>query len=631
MGLFSLASKSVKELVDLGYPESVAKKIADGTLPMDEASREARASLMGMTDDRFLRGHSANSRPQSNEDMFMVKVEQDGDFPGSKAYGVAESYARGGEVYDEALDDYIELPGEVTPLRHNANNLFHVDVGGDDYSGALASPPGWQGQMRVGSDEIASAVKGYTHETGLQGTRFEDMVDYYDNNASDGHATDIYNVLGSRPDVDIRHADLAAFDPDYNGSNILGGSLLPIAGLLAAGQSEDADAGFVTRGGKTLLEAWHGSPHKFDRFSMDQIGTGEGAQAYGHGLYFADSEDLARGYKSKLEKGGGLSDDDTIARVLNSVDGDAEKAVAELRRRGNTSLQGETPENAKRFFQMAQKVSGGYDPRGALYRTEIDVTPESLLDWDKPLSEQSEAVRGAIDSLDPLTRGLRQYAGEERTGRDFYWGLQAPFKSRSEAESFGISKEDYWLPNDERASKMLREAGIPGLKYLDGDSRAAGEGTSNYVIFDDSLINIAERGNADPRLLAGTAAGTAGLGGAAAMMSPEDDWARRVAEYQRAPEVRAVGAPGAYASLLSAQLHNHDLGVDENMRALGIDPREDPMYDYGALLPVRTNIASGETEMAMPSFLRDMVRGLFDIAESRKSGVFRPDGLLEVL
>ena len=111
----------------------------------------------------------------------------------------------------------------------------------------------------------------------------------------------------------------------------------------------------------------------------------------------------------------------------------------------------------------------------------------------------------------------------------------------------------------------------------------------------------------------------------------DDDWARRVAEYQRAPEVRAVGAPGADASLLSAQLHNHDLGVDENMRTLGIDPREDPMYDYGALLPVRTNIASGETEMAMPTILRDMVRGLLDVAESRESGVFRPDGLLEVL
>jgi hypothetical protein len=42
------------------------------------------------------------------------------------------------------------------------------------------------------------------------------------------------------------------------------------------------------------------------------------------------------------------------------------------------------------------------------------------------------------------------------------------------------------------ATKALREAGIPGIKYLDGQSRAAGEGSRNYVLFDDSRIKIRE-------------------------------------------------------------------------------------------------------------------------------------------
>lgn len=42
--------------------------------------------------------------------------------------------------------------------------------------------------------------------------------------------------------------------------------------------------------------AWHGSPHVFDRFSTDYIGTGEGAQSYGWGLYFTDKEGIARSY-----------------------------------------------------------------------------------------------------------------------------------------------------------------------------------------------------------------------------------------------------------------------------------------------------------------------------------------------
>ena len=42
------------------------------------------------------------------------------------------------------------------------------------------------------------------------------------------------------------------------------------------------------------IVAYHGSPHSFDRFDTSKIGTGEGAQAYGHGLYFAEGEGIAR-------------------------------------------------------------------------------------------------------------------------------------------------------------------------------------------------------------------------------------------------------------------------------------------------------------------------------------------------
>ena len=67
-----------------------------------------------------------------------------------------------------------------------------------------------------------------------------------------------------------------------------------------------------------------------------------------------------------------------------------------------------------------------------------------------------------------------------------------------------------------------------------------GDGTSNYVIFDDSLINIAERGNADPRLLAGTAAGTAGL--LAAGQSEEADAGVTLRMAQGVDLDRLVGA-----------------------------------------------------------------------------------------
>ena len=44
---------------------------------------------------------------------------------------------------------------------------------------------------------------------------------------------------------------------------------------------------------------------------------------------------------------------------------------------------------------------------------------------------------------------------------------------------------------------MLRDAGIPGIRYLDGGSRGAGQGTSNYVVFDSDLTEILKR-NGEP-------------------------------------------------------------------------------------------------------------------------------------
>ena len=54
------------------------------------------------------------------------------------------------------------------------------------------------------------------------------------------------------------------------------------------------------------IRAYHGSPYDFDRFDMSKIGTGEGAQAYGHGLYFAENPAVAR-MSQRLPQGDSLS------------------------------------------------------------------------------------------------------------------------------------------------------------------------------------------------------------------------------------------------------------------------------------------------------------------------------------
>ena len=540
MGVLSKVGGTLWDWIEAGYPEEVARRIVSGDLPMDEASRAARAEAQSYG-PVWYRGHAEGNAPKSDQDMWMSDSED-----------VADTYAIGSTYYDEAAGSW-KSTGQTVPLRTNANNLLVKDAGGGSYKNVVLKRSDvpdmeWSDYQRTRdkTDGIAAAVK---DEGTRQGVLFKNIIDDFYGEEDD--VSNVLNVLGSRPDVKIRHVD-AAFDPQYKGSNIMGGALAGAVGLGALSQSEDADAGFITKGGKTLLEAWHGSPHKFDKFSMDQIGTGEGAQAYGHGLYFADSEDVAREYRDRLSTG--IDGNNSLTYKIGDseyVRGDPEwKAIAtiqndglekaeELRQIYSNDLAAGEPyinaETVKRYSDALDRVKAGEEwaeSAGALYRTEIDVTPESLLDWDKPLSEQSDLALQAFDisrddlaKLDSLNAQLREI-GTENVGSPEWDAVQSQIAAMREANPALASTTGQELyrnlteagrmyegpiKGSGDASSLLSDRGIKGIKYLDGDSRAAGNGTSNYVIFDDGLINIAERGNATVPMLA-TTAGLSGAG-----------------------------------------------------------------------------------------------------------------------
>lgn len=97
-----------------------------------------------------------------------------------------------------------------------------------------------------------------------------------------------------------------------------------------------------------------------------------------------------------------------------------------------------------------------------MYEVNIKANADDFLDWDRPLSQQSEKVRAAIASTP--------------------WG--EPYV-KSETLTGGQI-----VPRTKAGQQQLREAGIPGIRYLDQGSRAAGEGSRNYVVFDENLIEI---------------------------------------------------------------------------------------------------------------------------------------------
>jgi hypothetical protein len=111
--------------------------------------------------------------------------------------------------------------------------------------------------------------------------------------------------------------------------------------------------------------------------------------------------------------------------------------------------------------------------KGHMYEVNINANPEHFLDWDKPLGEQSQHVQDALRTvLTPSNyeqfmsgQGAKMSAGEMH---NFIGGQLNPVS----------------------VAQDMRDAGIPGIKYLDAGSRSAGEGSHNSVVFDPATIEI---------------------------------------------------------------------------------------------------------------------------------------------
>jgi hypothetical protein len=128
------------------------------------------------------------------------------------------------------------------------------------------------------------------------------------------------------------------------------------------------------------IRAFHGTPHQVDKFTTEKIGTGEGAQAYGWGLYFAEAQEVASSYRK-------------AGRNLGIIkDGDGQWWTTD----GPKTIAGP-------FATSREAEAVAEAPAGNLYTVTLDVEAEDLLDWDKTLSEQSEKVKQALLTADFIT------------------------------------------------------------------------------------------------------------------------------------------------------------------------------------------------------------------------------------
>ena len=273
-----------------------------------------------------------------------------------------------------------------------------------------------------------------------------------------------------------------------------------------AGRRADARQGRESALDRQLMTAWHGSPHRFDRFSTEGIGGGEGTQFEGWGLYFSGKKEVAEWYREQLTEGawadlpnritiGSKTFRETDFRDADGAPSDAWKTVSTLPRASAEDFeidieeavmdledQAQTPAVAELLEAVKGAKHGDITapPAGATYRVDLAPAEDEYLLWREPLAAQSEKVKEGVRSIAPN-------ASLNQSGADFYKDLAAEY---SETDGAGDiwNNVPYSVKDPQQAASMvLHAAGVRGVKYPTGDGS-----DFNYVIFDDADVAIEE-------------------------------------------------------------------------------------------------------------------------------------------
>jgi hypothetical protein len=228
------------------------------------------------------------------------------------------------------------------------------------------------------------------------------------------------------------------------------------------------------------LTAFHGTPHKIlGKFDMNKVGTGEGAQAYGHGMYFAENPAVAKEYQKMLRG------PESTAQHYLELYKTPESAISAIQYELKPNL---TAEAKKHSLDAIEVLKSGKELKGNLYKVDIpDADIPSMVNWDQQLKNQPDIVKTFIqNNIDELTADMHKFKPDSQN--DVIWDKLKGIDLMTWAN------EKYGKP---KAAELLGAEGIKGIRYLDEASRSKGKGTSNFVVFEPSTVKILEE-NAKP-------------------------------------------------------------------------------------------------------------------------------------
>jgi hypothetical protein len=248
------------------------------------------------------------------------------------------------------------------------------------------------------------------------------------------------------------------------------------------------------QGGVDLaLNAWHGTPHEIKGgFDISKVGTGEGAQSYGHGMYFGEARGTGEKYAFDLANrdatNQGRLNAHANAQRLANLAGDPKYAADDVR----FVLESNPDHPQQKLLSETLRMleSGDYAKpiknSGNLYKVDIpDEQIPKMLDWDKPFNQQPDVVKKAFEKL---------YTDKNVADQDLIKWFSEIDKEKGHMAAFynNLATSDN-LKGAKDVSRLLSESGVTGVRYLDEGSRATGKGTSNFVVFDPATVKILEK------------------------------------------------------------------------------------------------------------------------------------------
>ena len=302
--------------------------------------------------------------------------------------------------------------------------------------------------------------------------------------------------------------------------------------------------------------AFSGSGKDFDQFSLKYINTGEGAQAYGDGLYFSDSESIATFYKNavrqtqnlregydvsykgkKFKNLGDTADAEAqgleygaISSIIDNLNrvttmGTKELPQQELLKLAKENLikskeaeklrfekdYGDSEDLSKRIIESFDDEIKAIDAinvddlsfsEGKTYKVNLEVKPNELLNYDKTFDEQPPFVQKAIlKALNEITIDDAYNIGIDLFSPPYNGNEKMAIRDAQKLmlNNFNTARflNDWAAIRGSRdaGEKLLDKHGVKGITYKAnrGSGNAAEGGPNNYVIFDDRLIQILEK------------------------------------------------------------------------------------------------------------------------------------------